>query len=82
MPKLNEYKFCLNIIKQNKHEFNVFDIMHMLDIYFDYISFYPSICKDLNLLSKDLGITNNTKNFEMYFSIYSEHYSSWSFNEN
>ncbi|MGL5329410.1 MAG: hypothetical protein ACRDD7_09080 [Peptostreptococcaceae bacterium] len=79
MANINEYKFCLNAIRKNKKEFNVFDIVHFLNIYFDYISFYPFIFRDLNLYAKDLGIVNITKSFELSSDIFTAHYSLWRF---
>ena len=54
--------------------------MHMLDIYFDRISFYPSVSKDLDLYAENLGIVNSTKNFQLDFDPFSDYYLSWSFN--
>ncbi len=81
MVSINDYRFCLNIIRKNKDEFNVFDVIHLLDIYFDYVSFYPFVCRDLILYSSHLGIKNITKNFEVNLDIFSGHYLSWGFND-
>lgn len=40
MSRLEQYKLCLNIIQHEKEVFNVFDVIKLLNIYFDKISFY------------------------------------------
>lgn len=79
MTSLEEYRFCLNSIRKIKNEFNIFDVICLLEIYFDHIVFYPSISDDLNFYAKELSIENATKNFELDFNIYTIHYSCWRF---
>ena len=79
MLSIEEYRFCLNIIKKNKKVFNAFDVISLFDIYFDKITFYTIISNDLNNFSSDLGIINITKNFSFIVSSSNEYSFIWKF---
>lgn len=79
MPIIEEYKFCLNIIKNKKEVFNAFDVISLLDVYFDKITFYSIVGKELDKYSEVLGITNITQNNMIIFDICNEYSFSWKF---
>lgn len=79
MTIFEEYRFCLDIVKKSKSEFSAFDVISLLDVYFNRLSFYPSISKDLDLFSQYLGIKKVSRNYPLEYNIYMEHYSLWFF---
>ena len=79
MSRLEEYKLCMNIIKNEKEVFNVFDVIKMLNIYFDKITFYSLVGKDLDRYCDDLGITNITKNYMFILDMCNEYCLLWKF---
>ena len=79
MSRLEEYKLCINIIKNEKEVFNVFDVIKMLNIYFDKITFYSLVGKDLDKYSDYLGITNITKNYMFVLDMCNEYCLLWKF---
>jgi len=79
MSRLEEYKLCLNIIKDQKEVFNVFDVIKLLNIYFDKISFYSLVGKDLDKYCSDLGIINITKNYMFVLEKCDECFLLWKF---
>lgn len=81
MHIIEEYKFCLNIIKIKKNIFNAFDVISLLEIYFNKITFYPIVSEELNKYSRDLGIVNITKNNIFVIGIRDRHNFLWEFNK-
>ena len=79
MSCLEEYKLCLNIIKDQKEVFSVFDVIKILNIYFDKISFYSLVGKDLDKYCSDLGIVNITKNYMFVPEKCNEFFLLWKF---
>ena len=79
MSRLEQYKLCLNIIKDQKEVFSVFDVIKILNIYSDKISFYSLVCKDLDKYCSDLGIVNITKNYMLVLEKCNECFLLWKF---
>lgn len=81
MHIIEEYKFCLDIIKINKNIFNAFDVISLLEIYFNKITFYPIVSEELNRYSRDLGIVNITNNNIFFTGICDGYNFLWTFDK-
>ncbi|MGL5346941.1 MAG: hypothetical protein ACRDA3_06295 [Peptostreptococcaceae bacterium] len=77
MYYMKKYEYCLEILRRNTTTFNVFDLMSLLEIYFEDISFYPSVCNILNSHSNYFKIENINLNVEV--DIYTVHNLIWKF---
>lgn len=81
MYYIKKYEYCLKLIRKNNSTFNAFDLMKLLEIYFDDINFYPCVCKTLNLYSNYFKIENEILNLGIEFDVYAIHNSIWRFIE-